>query len=113
MEDVVIGATGSERIGTDVALDTVVNADGTLAGVTPLRGPRGACFACGARRVGGAARGVGVAYGSAGPASKGDASLFGATGEIASPSPRDAAQHGPCGRRAVLRHQVRSGAAGT
>lgn len=36
MEDVVIGATGSERIGTDVALDTVVNADGTLAGVTPL-----------------------------------------------------------------------------
>lgn len=42
MEDVVIGATGSERIGTDVALDTVVNADGTLAGVTPLREDRAA-----------------------------------------------------------------------
>ena len=40
MEDVVIGATGPERIGTDVALDTVVNADGTLAGVTPLREDR-------------------------------------------------------------------------
>lgn len=45
MEDVVIGATGSERIGTDVALDTVVNADGTLAGVTPLREDRAALAA--------------------------------------------------------------------
>ena len=36
MEDVVIGATGPERIGTDVALDTVVNADGTLASLAVL-----------------------------------------------------------------------------
>ena len=79
MEDVVIGATESERIGTDVALDTVVNADGTLAGVT---------------------------------APKGDVP-FGATGEIPAPAPRGAAQCGPCGRRAALRRQVRSGAAGT